>query len=361
MDDSTRRRLRFLINLFFISAVGLLIYLFFRYAFPFALPFLIGFFVSLCVEPAVRFLSERRILNRKAGGFLFPAAVWGILSVLLFRLGGVLYHQAIALLHYVQQGSGDFFQSIRLFLESAFSGVSEELSSAVLNYFDNLGVTVLNTVVDLLGGLSGIVMSIPSMIVSLFVAVVSSVFISMDLPHLKGVFLSLLPARHIVNFFEMKGFVIEKTLKILRADIIIMAITSVELFIGFSFLHIEYGLLFSVMIALLDALPVIGTGTFLIPWGLFEILVGNTSLGIGLLVLLGVISVVREMITPRLIGRQIGLNPLWTLAGMYVGMNLFGFAGIFIAPVLLMFVKNLYDSGKISLWHREKNRNPANL
>lgn len=361
VEEKTKKRLRFLINLLFYTAVGLLLYLFFKYAFPFAAPFLIGFAVSLAVEPAVRFFSERGVFNRKILGFLFPAAVWGAIVFLFIKLGGMLYNQSVAFICYLQGLPGDLFSGVREFLYSMLSGISEELASSAVKYFENIGLTAVNTAVDLLGGIGGILMSVPSMIVALFVAVVSSVFISVDLPHLKGVFLSLLPTRHIVNFFEMRGFVIEKTLKILRAYIIIIAITSLELFVGFSLLKIEYGLLFSVMIAFLDALPVIGTGTFLIPWGLFEILTGNTSLGVGLLVLMGLISVVRELVTPRLVGRQIGLNPLLTLVGIYVGMKLFGFLGIFIAPIVMMFVKNLNDSGKVTLWHREPVKKAAEL
>lgn len=360
-DNVTKRRLKILIDLLFFAVIGLLLYLFFKYVFGFAAPLLVGFALALCVEPAVRYFSELGVFNRKIWGFVLTAAVWGILIFALVKLGGVLYRQSASLMSFLQSRSGDLFGGIRSFLDSALSGISQPLALSVMNYLDNFSSSLLDTVLELLGGVGGILSSVPSMVMSLFVAVVSSVFFSIDLPKVKGVFFSMIPARHIVDFFEMKGFVIEKTLKILRAYIIIIAITSVELYIGFSVLHVEYGLLFSVMIALLDALPIIGTGTFLIPWGLFEILTGNPSLGIGLLVLLGVISIVRELITPRLVGKQIGLNPLITLVGMYVGMQLFGFLGLFLSPIILMFVKNLSENGKINLRRRETVEDPAPL
>ena len=125
-----------------------------------------------------------------------------------------------------------------------------------------------------------------------------------------------------------------------------MAITFTELLIGFIVLRIKYAPLLAALIAVIDILPVLGTGTVLVPWAAGELLLGNTAAGMGLAVLYGTITLVRNFAEPKIIGKQIGINPIFTLIAMFVGIKLLGIAGIFILPVTLIVVIEYYKNDR---------------
>ena len=135
-----------------------------------------------------------------------------------------------------------------------------------------------------------------------------------------------------------------------RAMAILLCLTFVELAIGFAILGLDYALVLAFFISLIDALPILGTGTVLIPWALVSLITGDFFIAIGLAVIYGVVAIVRNLIEPKIIGQQIGLHPLITLASVYVGLKIFGFFGIFM-PVFLVFAKQLYAWGYLDFLH----------
>ena len=135
-----------------------------------------------------------------------------------------------------------------------------------------------------------------------------------------------------------------------KAQCILLGVTFCELLTGFLLLRQGYALLLAALIAVIDALPVFGTGTVLVPWGALCLLTGNVPKGLGLLALYGVISLVRSVLEPKIMAAQVDLPPLAALAAMYVGFCAFGVAGMVLCPMALLFVKQLHDSGWLRLW-----------
>jgi len=131
-----------------------------------------------------------------------------------------------------------------------------------------------------------------------------------------------------------------------------MLITFIELAVGLSILRVDGALSVAVLIAFVDILPVFGTGTIVIPWGIIELLKGNTLFAIGLAILYVIITVVRNVLEPKLVGKQIGLHPLVMLICMYVGVKVFGFTDLFILPIIAVIMKYLYDNDKIHFFKK---------
>jgi predicted PurR-regulated permease PerM len=136
----------------------------------------------------------------------------------------------------------------------------------------------------------------------------------------------------------------------IKSYMIIMIITFFELFAGLSILKVNYALPIAAIVAFLDILPVLGTGGIIIPWSIVELILKNYFLGFGLLILYVAVTVIRNVLEPRIIGHQIGLHPIITITAMYAGLRLFGFGGLFLAPVVVITVKYLNDTGKINLF-----------
>ena len=129
--------------------------------------------------------------------------------------------------------------------------------------------------------------------------------------------------------------------KYIKAYGILLALTFALLLIGFWILRIQYAFLLAFLIALADFLPVIGVGTILIPWGIVMLLQKNFYIGFGLLIVYLVISLVRQVAEPKVLGKSLGLHPLLTLFATYVGFSLFGIVGMIIAPVVVLLCKQL--------------------
>ena len=115
--------------------------------------------------------------------------------------------------------------------------------------------------------------------------------------------------------------------------------TFLEAFVGLSILGVNYAFILAVVIAIVDVLPILGTGTVLVPWAIFAFISSDIRLGIGLLVLYGVTLIVRQLVEPKIVGSTLGIHPLLTLASVYIGLELLGFIGIFVGPMVALFIK----------------------
>ena len=134
----------------------------------------------------------------------------------------------------------------------------------------------------------------------------------------------------------------------LRAQLLISTVIFFVLMCGFFILRIKYALLVALLTAVIDAVPVLGTGTVLIPWSVLMIFSDNSSLGWGLLTLYGVCILVRQLCEPKIIGTKLGIHPLLTIFSIYAGIRIFGFFGFILGPVTALLIKNLIQP-KISL------------
>jgi predicted PurR-regulated permease PerM len=150
--------------------------------------------------------------------------------------------------------------------------------------------------------------------------------------------------------FDIKDFLISCLWRLLRAYGIIMFITFCELSIGLWALKIDSFWKVAAVTAMLDILPMIGSGAVLLPWSVYHLLGGELWMGIGLLILYCVIAVVRNIIEPRIVGDQLDLPPVVTLAAMFLGMRTMGIAGILIMPIIVLLIRFLNESGKIHLY-----------
>lgn len=143
--------------------------------------------------------------------------------------------------------------------------------------------------------------------------------------------------------------------KFLRAYTLIISITFLELSTGFWIIGIPNAVLFGLVVAIIDIMPILGTGAVLIPWSVVALIMGNTKVGLGMLFLYIIITVVRQVLEPKIVGQQIGLHPLVTLILMYVGAQLMGVLGLFALPIMATILVKLNKEGSIHLFRRSTN------
>ena len=200
----------------------------------------------------------------------------------------------------------------------------------------------------LLQQVSGIAVNIPGMCFKLLLAVISTVFMELDFPQIMRFLEKIIPEKWKETVSAVKKGTFGTMGKCAAAYVFIFLMTFAELAAGLLLLRIEGAFAIAFLIAVLDILPVLGTGTVLLPWAVIAFAGGNARMGIGVIGLYLIITVVRNIVEPKLVGKQMGLSPVVMLPCMIVGLHFFGILGLFGVPLLASFLKKLYSDGYFS-------------
>ena len=334
-----------------VLAGGALFYLFFRYALPLLLPFLLAFAVSMVIRPMAEKLAKRTRIPRSVLAsvlllLVFGFGGWGLWigSVRLVNELGNLVERLLS-----DGGALDAMDSLMLWVQTTgarfglFSeqeGNAQAFYDAIMQMVGNLLSAVASRLPDVAASLFA---ALPSVIFFLIVSVVACFYFCTDNTSVGQIFISLVPSRWQEKLPRIRENLRDVLYKYVRAYCILLLLTFALLLVGFWILGVEYAFLLAFLIALADLLPVIGVGTILIPWGIVMLLQKNFYVGFGLLILFLVISLIRQVAEPRVLGKSLGLHPLLTLFSIYVGFSLFGLPGMILAPVLVLLVKRVID------------------
>ena len=347
------KRLGFIINSIYALIIAGIVYLVFKYAIFVVMPFLLGFAVAALINPIVRFLSRRYDLKRRPAGILllllFYATIGMLITIGVVRLtvffGEVSGELPDLYRDRLEPALNKLFGYINSFVDrlyAIFGGESQVLSERLGGIFtsikSSLGDTISDISVKALTRLSSAAAAIPGIIIELLFAVISSFFFTVDYENILSLAKRLLPRRTVDLLCRLRGRVFKVAGKYLRSYALILLITFGELSLGLVLLGVDNAVLIAFCIALFDILPVAGTGGIMIPWAIFSLIGGDWGFAVGLVVIWAVITIVRNIIEPKIVGRQVGLHPLLALIAMFVGTKLFGLVGLFLLPLTLAIV-----------------------
>lgn len=212
----------------------------------------------------------------------------------------------------------------------------EEGEGVLVGWIENAGAALGEYALRAAGALAG---ALPAWLIFAFVSLLSAFYFARDMGKMRDTAGRLLPPRALSFLLRLKNSAWYAAAQYLRAYLLLALLVFIALLGGFLLLRVPYAVLLAAVLAILDFLPLIGVGAALIPWGLFELLRGNTFLGIGLLILYAAISVLRQLAEPKIIGRHFGLHPLVALAATYIGLRLFGFWGLLLLPPICLILR----------------------
>lgn len=333
-----------------LAAAAMGLWLFLWLLGPVLLPFFVGFVIAKAADPAVRTLSSRGRLPRWLASGLCVTAVYAILALGLFFLGKVLLRELESFLRNLPSLVRSLAEPVGrvenwlVNMTGHFpDGIGDALQEGVTEFFQSGAGVVQKLYTWLFNLASDLLTKVPDMALFLLTAVLSSFMISAELPRLLELWTKKAPAA-----WQRRAEAVRRKLKgtlggWCKAQLKLMAVTFLILTVGFLLLRVDYPLLFSTSIALIDALPVFGTGTILIPWGVISFLRGDTVRGVGLLCVYGAASLTRTALEPRMIGKQIGLDPLLTLLALYAGYHFFGVIGMILFPIAAILAKQFWN------------------
>ena len=351
MDNINKQKIFIIKFLYFILILGI-IFSIFKYALPVLFPFLVAFSISIILRHPVDFISKHLKINRKFVGVLLLLLLYGSISFVfiffgtkLFRYIGELFQKlpeiyttniepALNIIIYKIQ---DIIPELNVVLDL------ENISKYIMNIINSISFSAVNLI-------ASIATKIPSFLVKFIFAIIASFLCTLDYYKVTGFIMRQFPERVQEIIINVKQNIFGTIVKFLKAYSILMFVTFIQLSIGLTIFNIPNAITLAVIFSMLDVLPAIGVGGLFIPWSIIEFIKGNYDLAIGLLVIYGIISIVRSILEPKVIGKQIGLNPLITLTSMFLGAEILGFFGIFIFPIIATIIKYLNDSGTLKLF-----------
>ncbi|MBE7015793.1 MAG: sporulation integral membrane protein YtvI [Ruminococcaceae bacterium] len=322
-----------------LSGLGYILWLF--------LPFVASYLVSLLVNPFADALQKRLKMPRSLSAILVVLVtvglIGGIITAVVWKIVDeirAIYYDFPVILANIQSAwysTSEFLSNIMNALPESIQEASQSLINQTTEWIS--GFAVNTTIVQSAGNIAK---SLPSVFISVIVFILSLYFMVTD----SKVVATMVKKPFTEKFLQRIGDIKIEAKKYVggyvKAQLTIMCIFFFIIFIGLTALKVEHALIIALATALLDALPIFGSGAVLWPWALVSFIMGNYGMGTSLIIIYFVLVLVRQLIEPKIVSQNIGMHPILTLMAMYVGYRTLSFGGMIFGPLLLMFIISLY-------------------
>ena len=396
-----------IINVIYLAMIIAIGFLVIRYAMGVCFPFLFAFLVALVLQRPKNFLVRKTFLKDGAASVICVFLLLFVVLALVSLLGVRVFARVQDFVNYIalqlqnmeavveniqkwvlsliekapeflrntlHDSVSQLFTKINDYLASSSADTAVAATDAAVAAADSTqssasalsgllsGNFKLSWVTTPISSLLSTAKQIPSVLIAVVITLVASCFMTTEYPKVMA-FIRLQFPEHRRNDIDRAKVLLKSSLgKMGKAYALIMLVTFIEMSVGLTVLRLigvfqsNYIIMIAVVTAIIDIVPVLGTGTVLIPWAVYSFITGSFGLGIGLIVIYAAITVIRQVIEPKLVAGQLGLSPIVTIAALYFGLKIFGVLGMLITPILVIMLKLLNDEGIIHLW-----RSPARV
>ncbi|MFS0751199.1 sporulation integral membrane protein YtvI [Oceanobacillus sp. 1P07AA] len=334
------------------------------FSFPYIYPILIAYILALLFQPMVLWFENRLKLPKIPAIIITVTVFLTICTGALFLAITELYQGTLFLADKIPS----HYQQFVLYLENMFNTHILPMYEKVLSYIDSLDQGYQQTVKNYIATLSDLIASggasflqvaisnipmfiaaIPSSITNIVFILIASCMISYEMDRIHSFFKSIFPT-HIQSIQnKIASHFKHAVVGYFRAQLILVFTTACIILIGLLILKVEHALTIVLFAAIADIIPYVGTGIIFIPWIIFNFFSGNYALTIGLSILYGFVVILRQILEPKVLSSSIGIHPLIMLIGMFVGIKVLGFIGLFLSPILLVLIKGLMETGAFHL------------
>jgi len=320
-------------------------------------PFIIAFIISNLIEPIITFFMKKLKISRKASSAITLLLVLSSSILIITFLISRFISEIINMSHVLPGYITEVYNNLEAFFKkiaALYPGLPANLSTGIENLISNLSTSLIRGLNNLATHALNTAISIPQVVVFMLITLLSTYFLASDRTKIYNFFNYQLPEKWVIKVRSVKGDMLSALLGYIKAQLILMLITFLQLLAGFMIIGIKQPLTLATLICLVDALPILGSGSIMLPWSIYLFFVGNFFSGMSIVILYLIVFMVRQIMEPKLVSQQIGVHPLLTLFAMYIGLQLFGVVGMIIGPVTIILLKNIF-SGAL------KNRPIKNL
>lgn len=343
MKEFYKRYESFFSKLFQYFIILVIFYIFVKYIFHYVAPFVLAFIFALILEPLVRALNKHLKLSR---GISSAIVIAGVLGIIIFLGTGIvtkLFDQTKTLMENMplyKEQIMETYNNLKVQAETYLYLIPEEIRNATGNIADGL----IKSLTSMLG--SGvktssvnIVSNVPPVLMFIVVNIIATFFCMKDKYEIEAFIIKKSPAPIISSFRQIKFHAFGALAGYFKAQLILMCCTGIICITVLTIIGSPYSLLMGILISIIDALPVFGSGFILWPWALWSLISGNYTFAAGLIINYLIVLLSRQILEPKVLGGQIGIHPLITLFSIYVGMQVFGIFGFIIGPITAVLIK----------------------
>ncbi|MBN1777861.1 MAG: sporulation integral membrane protein YtvI [Clostridiales bacterium] len=327
----------------------------FLIAAPYVWPFIFAYLLSRLLAPAVSFCinhCKRVKLPRGLITLIGMLLLFGILGTAFFMLANRLVKELIQLLQNTPAFVNWLSDTALPYLRDLYQSYSDVLPETVMNFFNDAVATFSAKAIDFAGTLSAAITggavrtaaSLPTMLLSVVLTIMGTYYMTADKERISAFFKRTFPEHIRRHSRVLKQNLVHSLFGQIKSQLLVSLIITSFLMLAFVLFRVKYGLFLGFFIGLADALPVIGAGLFLIPWCLFELIMGHYAMAAFFAIVYICVIIIRQIAEPRIVGRNLGLYPLATMIAMYVGFRLLGFLGLIGGPVLLNLLRVVLEA-----------------
>ncbi len=318
----------------------------------FYMPFLIAFIISIMVEPLIRKLSKKINITRKASAIIVLVLVFAIIVGVLFLGIAIFIDEGSSLLGSLNNYIDEGYSYIMSYIDK-INFDELQISDEVMNILKNSATNLLNTIsqwiTKFLTSIISIISSIGTVGIYIVITILATYFICADRLYILDQIEHHFPKDWVKKFSKNIKKIIELLGGYIKAQVILIFINFILVLIGlFTFdifgIEVGYPLLMALLVAFADALPIVGSGTVLLPWAVICSVDGRINLAICLVVLYVVITIVRQLLEPKVVSKHIGIHPIFTLIAMYTGYKVMGIVGLLVGPILVIILKPIFET-----------------
>ena len=352
MRNDARIYVKVLLNLFTALAVVLLCIFLLPKCIWFFMPFIMGWFISLIASPVVHFFEKKLKVRRKAMTAVVIVAVLAVVVLLVYLLIAKLIKEGINFVNElpdIWDSILGVFNRVGANLQGVYNRMPADTQAAVDDILVALGDYV-NGIMDRseppsFEAVGNVAKQIPDIFLSVVICLLSAYFFVADKGYMAAVAEKFLPASVHYHFDLIRRSFRNAVGGYFRAQFKIECWIYILLVAGLMILGVDYAFMVAFGIAILDFLPVFGTGTVMLPWAIIELLSNNYRMMFGLLAIWLIGQLVRQVIQPKIVGDSIGMDAIPTLFLLYIGYRAAGVLGMILAVPIGIIVVNLYEAG----------------
>ena len=363
MRISIHKKQSFITNFIYFAIIAAIVVVLAKYLIPLLLPFVLALVVAGLLQKPIRFLDRKLPIKKRLCGLICAVLFFAVLATALYLGGGGIIsgieRMLINLPEFYLKTVGpmviDIFnnlESLEVWGNMNMTDVLADMETQIMDALAGLATSVSGKAVSIV---SGVAVSLPGLFIKLVLFIIGTVFISMDYDVLLGWCLDQMNDKARNLFFEIKAYIVGTLFVVIRSYLLIMSITFIELSIALTIIGIDNSILIALCIAIFDILPVLGTGGVMIPWTVINLVLGNFKLAAGLAITYVIVTIIRNIIEPKIVGGQLGLHPIVTLSSMFAGVQMLGALGLFGFPIGLSLLCHLNNKGVISIFKRKED------
>lgn len=357
--NETEKKRKFIIDFVYLLIILGLSYLAIKRLFPIISPLLVAWLIASILQRPTNYISKKLKINHKITAVALLLITYALVVLIVLLLATSLFGAIRDLFMtfptiytkelepYLIQLFNDIQANLIASYPDIITNVSE-FSSSILSWLANSVTNVSMWVVTII---TNFAKTLPNTFIRVLVSIVASVFMVLDYQNIVNFVAKQFSKKTRDIAIDVKNYIINILWSYVKSYSLIMLITFCELAIGLSILQVKNGVLIALIIAFFDILPILGTGTILIPWVIVSLIQQKFAFAIQMAIIYIIVTVIRNIIEPKIVGKQVGLPPLIILISIFVGAQLFGIIGLFGFPILLSLLNYLNKKKTIKLFN----------